>query len=69
VVLFITVLTNARVVVLNATSAIVTYEIRYKVVSTDGEQVETVSPRQATTAWAMRDDKWRYVYCKAKPLP
>jgi len=62
------VLTNARVVVLNATSAIVTYEIRYKVVSTDGQQVETVSPRQATTAWAMRDGKWRYVYCEAKPL-
>jgi hypothetical protein len=59
---------NARVVVPNATSAIVTYEIRYKVVSTDGEQVETVSPRQATRAWAMRDGKWRYVYCEAKPL-
>jgi hypothetical protein len=62
------VLTNARVVVLNATSAIVTYEIHYKVVSTDGQQVDTVSPRQATTAWAMRDGKWRYVYCEANPL-
>ena len=62
------VLTNARVVVLNATSAIVTYEIRYKVASPDGQQVETVPPRQATTAWAMRDGKWWYVYCEAKPV-
>jgi RNA polymerase sigma factor (sigma-70 family) len=62
------VLTNARVVVLNATSAIVTYEIRYKVASADGQQVETVSPRQATTAWAKRDGKWWYVYCEAKPV-
>jgi hypothetical protein len=62
------VLSNARVVVLNATSAIVTYEIRYKVASADGQQIETVPPRQATTAWAMRDGKWWYVYCEAKPV-
>jgi hypothetical protein len=62
------VLTNARVVVLNATSAIVTYEIRYKVASADGQQIETVPPRQATTAWAMRDGKWWYVYCEANPV-
>src|SRR5262245_24130844 len=61
------VMTNARVVLLNATSAIVTYEIRYKVASPDGKKVETVPPRQATTAWAMRDGKWWYVYCEAKP--
>jgi hypothetical protein len=58
---------NARVVLLNASSAIVTYEIRYKVASPDGKKVETVPPRQATTAWAMRDGKWWYVYCEAKP--
>jgi hypothetical protein len=62
------VLTNARVVVLNATSAIVTYEIRYKVASPDGQKVETIPPRQAITAWAMRDGKWWYVYCEAKPV-
>jgi RNA polymerase sigma factor (sigma-70 family) len=58
---------NARVVLLNATSAIVTYEIRYKVASPDGKEVETVPPRQATTAWARRNGKWWYVYCEANP--
>jgi RNA polymerase sigma factor (sigma-70 family) len=62
------VMKNARVILLNATSAIVTYEIRYKVASPNGQQVETVSPRQATTAWAMRDGKWWYVYCEANPV-
>jgi hypothetical protein len=61
-----TVMKNARVVVLNTTSAIVTYEIRYKLASPDGKTLETVSPRQATTAWAMRDGKWWYVFCEAK---
>jgi RNA polymerase sigma factor (sigma-70 family) len=61
------VMKNARVVLLNATSAIVTYEIRYKVASPDGQKVETVPPRKATTAWAMRNGKWWYVYCEAKP--
>src|SRR5262249_18513525 len=41
------VLKNARVVLLNATSAIVTYEIRYQVASPDGQKLETVAPRQA----------------------
>jgi RNA polymerase sigma factor (sigma-70 family) len=62
------VMTNARVVVLNATSAIVNYEIRYKIASADGQKVEAVSPRQATTAWAIRDGKWWYVYCEASVL-
>jgi RNA polymerase sigma factor (sigma-70 family) len=62
------VMKNARVVVLNTTSAIVTYEIRYRVASHDGQKPETVVPRQATTAWAMRDGKWWYVYCEAKEL-
>jgi RNA polymerase sigma factor (sigma-70 family) len=61
------VMKNARVVLLNATSAIVTYEISYKVTSPDGQKVETIPARQATTAWAMRDGKWWYVYCEAKP--
>jgi RNA polymerase sigma factor (sigma-70 family) len=61
------VMENARVVLLNATSAIVTYEIRYKIASPDGQDVEIVPPRQAITAWAMRDGKWWYVYCAATP--
>jgi RNA polymerase sigma factor (sigma-70 family) len=63
-----TVMKNARVVLLNATSAIVSYEIRYKRASPDGRILETVLPRQATTAWAMRDGKWWYVFCEAKEL-
>jgi RNA polymerase sigma factor (sigma-70 family) len=62
------VMKNARVVVLNMTSAVVTYEIRYKTASPDGKILETVSPRQATTAWAMRDGKWWYVFCEAMEL-
>jgi RNA polymerase sigma factor (sigma-70 family) len=61
------VMTNVRVVLLNATGAIVTYEIRYKIALPDGQKLEIVPPRQATTAWAMRDGKWWYVYCEAKP--
>jgi RNA polymerase sigma factor (sigma-70 family) len=60
------VMKNARVVVLNTTSAIVTYEICYKTASPDRQDLETIPPRQATTAWAMRDGKWWYVFCEAK---
>jgi hypothetical protein len=62
------VMKNARVVVLNATSAIVTYEIRYKVATPGKKELETVSPHLATTAWAMRGGKWWYVYCEAREL-
>jgi RNA polymerase sigma factor (sigma-70 family) len=62
------VMTNARALVLNATSAIVTYEIRYKVVSPGGQKAVPVPPRRAITAWAMRDGKWWYVYCEARPV-
>jgi RNA polymerase sigma factor (sigma-70 family) len=56
---------NARVVVLNATSAIVTYEIRYKIASASGQLLQTVPPRQVTSAWAQRDGKWWCVYADA----
>jgi RNA polymerase sigma factor (sigma-70 family) len=59
------VMTNARVVLLNATSAVVTYDLRYKVALPDGQKQETAPPRHATTAWAMRDGKWWYVYSEA----
>jgi RNA polymerase sigma factor (sigma-70 family) len=59
---------NARVVVLNATSAIVTYEIRYKIVSPRGQLLQIVPPRQVTSAWAQRDGKWWCVYAEASVL-
>ena len=36
---------NARVVLLNATSAIVTYEIRYKTALPDGQNLEIAPPK------------------------
>jgi RNA polymerase sigma factor (sigma-70 family) len=56
------VMTNARVVLLNATSAIVTYEIRYKVATPPGSSVEVVPPRYTTSAWALRDGRWWCVF-------
>jgi RNA polymerase sigma factor (sigma-70 family) len=56
------VMTDAKVVLLNATSAIVTYEIRYKVGTPPGKSVEVVSPRHTTSAWALRDGRWWCVF-------
>src|SRR5262249_15752843 len=62
------VMTNTRVVVLNATSAIVTYEIRYRIASPGGQELETPLPAQATSGWAVRDGKWWCVYSEASAL-
>jgi RNA polymerase sigma factor (sigma-70 family) len=59
---------NAKVVVLNSTSAIVTYEIRYKIASPSGQLLETVPPRQVTSAWAQRGGRWWCVYGEASVL-
>src|SRR5262249_19814064 len=59
---------NAKVVVLNATGVIVTYEIRYQIATPSGQLLETVPPRQVTSAWAMRDGKWWCVYAEASVL-
>jgi RNA polymerase sigma factor (sigma-70 family) len=59
---------KAKVVVLNATSAIVTYEIRYKIASTEGQIVQTVSPRHVTSVWTMRNGKWWCAYCDTSLL-
>jgi RNA polymerase sigma factor (sigma-70 family) len=52
---------DVRVVVLNAASAIVTYEVHYKVRPTDGGNVETTT-RRVTAAWTQRKGRWWYVY-------
>jgi hypothetical protein len=59
---------NAKVVVLNSNSAIVTYEIRYKIASPGGQLLEIVPPRQMTSAWAQRGGKWWCVYGEASVL-
>src|SRR5262249_54033022 len=57
-----------RVVILNATSAIVTYEIRYHVASPGGQELETARPAQATSGWAVRDGNWWCVYSESSYL-
>jgi RNA polymerase sigma factor (sigma-70 family) len=52
---------DAKVVLLNPTSAIVSYEIHYKVRPTNGQEVESTT-RRATSAWAQRKGKWWHVY-------
>jgi RNA polymerase sigma factor (sigma-70 family) len=52
---------DVKVVPLNSTSAIVSYEIHYKVRPTNGQGVESTT-RRATSAWAQRKGKWWHVY-------
>jgi hypothetical protein len=56
---------DVKVVMLNATSAIVSYEVQYKVRPTDGQNVESTT-RRATSAWAQRKGRWWYVYFEDK---
>jgi RNA polymerase sigma factor (sigma-70 family) len=62
------VIKNTRVVLLNATGAIVTYEIRYRIASSGGRELETPLPVQAISGWALRDGKWWCVYSEASAL-
>jgi hypothetical protein len=54
---------EVKVVLLNPTSAIVSYEVQYKVRPTDGQMVENTT-RRITSAWAQRKGRWWYVYCE-----
>src|SRR5262249_33162464 len=54
-------LKEPRVILLNTSSAIVTYEVHYKVRPTAGGNVESAA-RRATAAWAKRKGRWWYVY-------
>jgi hypothetical protein len=54
---------DVKVVLLNATSAIVSYEVQYKVRPTAGQRVENTT-RRITSAWAQRKGRWWYVYCE-----
>src|SRR5262249_47414886 len=53
---------EARVVLLNDTSAIVIYEVHYKVRPTKSKEVTHTESRQGTGAWAKRNGQWWYVY-------
>jgi len=58
---------DAKVILLNATSAILSYEVDYKVRPNDGQNVESAT-RRATTAWAQRNGRWWYVYFEDRPV-
>jgi len=60
-------LKDVRVVVLNPTSAIVSYEVHYKVRPTDGQNIESTA-RRVTSAWAQRKGRWWYVYFEDRLL-
>jgi RNA polymerase sigma factor (sigma-70 family) len=53
---------EARVVLLNDTSAVVIYEVQYKVRPTKSKEVTHTESRQGTGAWAKRNGQWWYVY-------
>jgi hypothetical protein len=59
---------NTRVVLLNATSAIVTYELRYRVASPGRQEPVTALPAQSTSGWALRDGNWWVVYSETSFL-
>src|SRR5262249_12245573 len=56
---------DVKVILLNATSAILSYQVDYKVRPTDGQNVESTS-RRVTSAWTQRKGKWWYVYLEER---
>jgi hypothetical protein len=50
------------VVLLNASSAIVVYEVHYKYRRSGSKDVLGTESRQGTGAWAKRNGQWWYVY-------
>jgi hypothetical protein len=53
---------EAKVILLNATSALVVYEVHYKTRRTKSQEVYSTEARQGTGAWAKRNGQWWYVY-------
>jgi RNA polymerase sigma factor (sigma-70 family) len=53
---------DARVLLLNDSSAIVIFEVDYKVRRTKSQEVLYVESRQGTGAWAKRNGQWWYIY-------
>jgi RNA polymerase sigma factor (sigma-70 family) len=59
---------NIRVIVMNETSALVTYDIHYKL-NHVGETASSESlDRHALRAWSQRKGKWWYVYYEDRPI-
>jgi hypothetical protein len=53
-----------KVILLNPTSAIVTYEVRFKISPTDGKNAD-YTVYHNTAAWAKRHGKWWAVFCES----
>jgi hypothetical protein len=53
---------EARVLLLNRSSALVIFEVHYKVRPTKSQEVRYTESRQGTGAWARRNGQWWYVY-------
>jgi hypothetical protein len=53
---------EARVVLLNHSSAVIIYEVHYQVRRTNSQEVDSKEARQGTAAWAKRNGRWWYVY-------
>jgi len=59
---------DVKVVILNATSALVSYQIDYKVRPTNGKEVESTK-RRVTAAWTQRKGRWWYAYFEDRLVP
>jgi RNA polymerase sigma factor (sigma-70 family) len=59
---------EARVILLNDSSAIVMYEVHYRVRPSKSREVRFVESRQGTAAWAKRNGQWWYVYKESHPV-
>jgi RNA polymerase sigma factor (sigma-70 family) len=59
---------EARVILLNDSSALVIYEVHYKVRPTKSKKVHYTESRQGTGAWAKRNGHWWYVYKESHAL-
>jgi RNA polymerase sigma factor (sigma-70 family) len=53
---------EAKVILLNDSGALVTYEVHYKVRPSKSQEVRYTESRQGTGAWAKRNGQWWYVY-------
>jgi RNA polymerase sigma factor (sigma-70 family) len=59
---------EAKVILLNDSSALVIYEVDYKVRPTKSQEVRFRESRQGTGAWAKRNGQWWYVYKESHPV-
>jgi hypothetical protein len=52
---------DVKVILLNSTAVLLSYEIDYKIRPTGGQDVES-NTRRVTSAWTQRKGRWWYIY-------